>query len=82
MNNAVDSEAPSQFEVVKKIKVPTLLLMGDREKGAIVSTEVAQERAKLIPDLQIPHLKCANHDIRRSKFNEYMAALKDFLDEV
>jgi pimeloyl-ACP methyl ester carboxylesterase len=82
MKNAVDSDVPSQFDVVKKIKVPTLLLMGDREKGAIVSTEVAQEMAKLIPDLRIAHLEGANHDIRRSKFNEYMTALKTFLDEI
>jgi hypothetical protein len=36
---------------------------------------------KLIPDLQIAHLKGANHDIRRAKFDEYMAALKNFLTE-
>ncbi len=81
MKNAGDSVIPSPFETLKKVKVSTLLLMGDRERGSIVSVEVAQEMAKLIPDLQIAHLKGANHDIRRSKFDEYMTALQNFLDE-
>ena len=81
MRNAGDSVIPPPFDVLKKVKVPTLLLMGDREKGSIVSAEVAQEMAKLIPDLQIAHLKGANHDIRRTKFDEYMIALQNFLAE-
>jgi pimeloyl-ACP methyl ester carboxylesterase len=81
MKNAADSDYPSPFEVLEKIKVPTLLIMGDRELGSIVSIEAAQEMTKAIPDLQIAHLKGANHDIRRSKFSEYMQALGDFLDE-
>ncbi len=79
MKNAGDSEMPSQFEVLKKIEVPTLLFMGDREKGSIVSEEAAQEMAKILPDLRVVHLKGANHDIRRSKFEEYMIALQKFL---
>jgi len=82
LKNAGDSEMPDQFEALKKIKVPTLLLMGDREQGAIVSEEAAQEMAKILPDLRVVHLKGANHDIRRAKFDAYMAALRNFLDEV
>ena len=70
-----------QFETLKKIKIPTLLIMGDRDLGSIVSTEVAQEMAKILPDLQVAHLAGANHDIRRAKFEEYMIALKKFLSE-
>jgi N-formylmaleamate deformylase len=73
---------PSPFEAVKKVKVPTLLFMGDREKGSIVSVEVAEKMKTLIPDLQVSHLEGANHDIRRSKFEEYMTALKTFLAQV
>jgi N-formylmaleamate deformylase len=73
---------PSPFEAVKKVKVPTLLFMGDREKGSIVSVEVAEKMKTLIPDLQVFHLEGANHDIRRSKFDEYMTALKTFLAQV
>ena len=70
------------FEVAKKIKIPVLLIMGDRDAGSIVSTEVAQKLANIIQTLQIAHLKGANHDIRRAKFDEYMQALKTFLAEL
>lgn len=72
----------SQYKVLEKINVPTLLIMGDREKGSIVSIEAAQELAKAIPDLHVAHLKGANHDIRRSKFDQYCEALKQFLYEI
>ena len=83
MMNATDSvdNPPFSLQVAEKITVPTLLIMGDREKGSIVSVQVAQEMNKLIPDLQIAHLRGANHDIRRSKFDEYMSAVRKFLDE-
>ncbi len=55
--------------------------MGDREKGAIVSPEVAQKMAQVIADLRIAHLTGTSHDIRRTKFGEYMQVLRDFLDE-
>ena len=83
MMNVTDSvdNPPFSLQVAEKITVPTLLIMGDREKGSIVSVQVAQEMKKLIPDLQIAHLRGANHDIRRSKFDEYMTAVRKFLDE-
>ena len=82
MMNAADSpDPPFSLQVAEKITAPTLLIIGDREKGSIVSLEVAQEMGKLIPDFQVAHLKGANHDIRRSKFDEYMHAVRKFLDE-
>ncbi|MCP5100480.1 MAG: alpha/beta hydrolase [Chloroflexi bacterium] len=82
LRNAADEVVVSPFDELKKITVPTLLLMGDRDLGSIVSPEVAQEMAKALPGLQIAHLKGANHDIRRAKFEEYMQVLRKFLDEV
>lgn len=79
LHNGLMIDAP--FETVQKITVPTLLIMGDREKGAIVSQEVAQKMAQLIPDFKVVHLVGATHDIRRVKFDEYMEALKTFLAE-
>ncbi len=79
LNKGLIIAAP--FETVKKITVPTLLIMGDREKGAIVSQEVAQKMAQLIPDFQVVHLVDATHDIRRVKFYEYMETLQTFLAE-
>lgn len=79
MRNIIDPEDGFPSYVLKKIRVPTLLIMGDREKGAIVSQEAAQELAAILPDLQVTHLPGANHDIRRAKFDEYMQSLKSFL---
>jgi pimeloyl-ACP methyl ester carboxylesterase len=81
MKDSINTESPFPSEVLKKIQAPTILIMGDHDLGAITSEKTAQEMKKLIPDLQIAHLKGANHDIRRAKFDEYMAALKNFLTE-
>jgi len=71
-----------QLEALRKVKVPTLLIMGDRELGSIVSSEVAQEMATVLPSLQVAHLAGANHDIRRAKFEEYIVVLREFLARV
>jgi N-formylmaleamate deformylase len=82
MKNPANMDMASQLEVLKKIKVPTLLIMGDRDLGSIVSGEAAAEMTKVLPGLQVAHLAGANHDIRRAKFEEYMTVLKKFLKEV
>ncbi len=82
MKKSDGTELAYPHEVVKNIKVPTLLFIGDREKGSSVSKEVAQKMDEAIPDFRVVHLEGANHDIHRSKFDEYMAALQDFLREV
>jgi N-formylmaleamate deformylase len=70
------------FEVFKQITVPVLLFIGDREKMSIVSVETAQEAARVNERLQVVHLEGASHDIRRTRFDGYMPALKKFLAEV
>jgi len=73
---------PDPFGMAGKIKVPVLLFRGDRDSGAIVSEEVAQELGKVIADLEVVHLAGANHDIRRAKFDGYMPSLKKFINKV
>ncbi|MEN8172979.1 MAG: alpha/beta hydrolase [Chloroflexota bacterium] len=82
IKNSIDNEVLLPLDVFAKISVPTLLFIGDREKGSIVSIEVAQEMKKAVPDLQTAHLAGANHDIRRARFDGYMTALNSFLQEV
>ena len=82
MKNSDEPEMYFPEEVIRKLKVPTLLFMGDREKGSVVSKEVAQKMAEIIPDFKTVHLKGANHDIRRSKFDEYITSLQEFLKKV
>jgi N-formylmaleamate deformylase len=70
------------FEAFRQITVPVLLFIGDREKMSIVSVETAQEAARVNERLQVVHLEGASHDIRRTRFDGYMPALKKFLGEV
>lgn len=71
------NDAP--FDVLNKINTPAVLIMGDRESGAIVSEESAREMSKALPGLEIARLKGASHDIRRVKFDEYIAVLENFI---
>jgi pimeloyl-ACP methyl ester carboxylesterase len=70
------------FEVFRRITVPVLLFIGDREKMAIVSQETAHKAAQVNHRIQLVHLEGASHDIRRTRFDGYMPALKQFLYEV
>ena len=72
-------EIADPFEVFKRINVPVLLFIGDKEKMSIVSPETAQKAASLNDKIQVVHLEGASHDIRRTRFDGYMPALKDFL---
>jgi N-formylmaleamate deformylase len=76
----LDLSAP--FEVFKKISVPILLFIGDKEKMSIVSEATAREASRVNAKVQVVHLEGASHDIRRTRFDGYMPALKKFLGEV
>lgn len=65
--------------VFKKVTVPVLLLIGDREKMAIVTQEVAREISMANDKIEVVHLAGASHDIRRTRFDGYMSALQSFL---
>jgi N-formylmaleamate deformylase len=75
-------EIADPFEVFKKISVPVLLFIGDKEKMSIVSKESAQKAASLNDKVKVVHLEGASHDIRRTRFDGYMPALKDFLKDI
>ena len=81
-NISTDFSIVSFYSVLEKIKDPALLIMGDRERGSIVSKETAQEMSKYLTDLKVVHLGGASHDIRRVKFDAYIIELKAFLNKV
>jgi N-formylmaleamate deformylase len=70
------------FAVFKKVSVPILLIIGDKEKMSIVSPESAQKAVEANPKVQVIRLEGASHDIRRTRFDGYMPALKKFLEEI
>jgi N-formylmaleamate deformylase len=76
----MDLSAP--FEVFSRITVPVLLFIGDKAKMSIVSPQAAREAARVNPKVQVVHLEGASHNIRRTRCDGYMPALKKFLREV
>ncbi len=75
-------EFSDPFEAFTRISVPVLLIIGDREKMSIVSHEAAQEAARLNDKVSVVHLEGASHDIRRTRFDGYLPAVKQFLGEM
>jgi N-formylmaleamate deformylase len=67
---------------IKKITSPVVLFTGDVEKMAIVSPAAAQEMLKANERVELVHLEGASHDIRRTRFEEYMHALRGFLRRI
>ena len=78
----MEMDISDPFEVFRLITVPVLLFIGDREKMSIVSQEAAQKAVQVSNKIQVVHLAGASHDIRRTRYNGYMPALKKFLEEM
>ena len=78
---AMRLHASDPFEAFHMVTVPALLFIGDREKMSIVSQAAAQRVLEVNSKIQVVHLAGASHDIRRTRFDGYMPALKKFLAE-
>ncbi|HEY4388282.1 MAG TPA: alpha/beta hydrolase [Ktedonobacteraceae bacterium] len=72
-------ELPDWRELVGQISSPTLLLIGDTGRGAIVSRETAQQATQVLHDGQFIQIHGAGHNIRREQHAAYMAAITTFL---
>ena len=66
---------------IGRVACPALLFRGDPEADSILSAEQAESLRALIPQLRIVHIPGASHDIRRDRFDAYLAALRGFLDD-
>ena len=69
-------------DVARRIKVPTLLIIADLQKGAIVTPETAQIAQELNPLIQFVQIPGAGHNIRRENFKDYMEAVGGFLKTI
>jgi pimeloyl-ACP methyl ester carboxylesterase len=65
-------------QVVAQLKVPILLIMGDRE--VTVTPDLAEEAKQLSPAITSVHIANAGHSVRRDQFAAYAEAVKAFLD--
>ena len=80
----MDFNASDPLVSFEKIQVPVLLFIGDKEKTkmSIVSRKTAAEVVKRNARVQVVQLDNATHDIRRTRFDGYMPALKKFLKDI
>lgn len=65
-------------EVAKAIQVPTLLITGSNEKGALITPEISQKAMQINANFEVANLD-AEHGIRRELFAEYMEVVIAFL---
>lgn len=79
----LDFNVSDPLEPFDHIQVPVLLFIGDKEKTkmSIVSKSTAAAVVKRNAGVQVVQLDGATHDIRRTRFDGYMPALKQFLLE-
>lgn len=66
---------------VRRITCPTLLIIADPDKGAIVTPEAAAALQTLVPQTRVAHITGAGHSIRREQFTQYMDIVRSFLAE-
>jgi len=67
------------WELIAKLACPTLLIIADVEKGAIVDQTTADAVAALNSQIQVAHIAGAGHNIRREQAERYLAVVQEFL---
>jgi pimeloyl-ACP methyl ester carboxylesterase len=66
-------------ELAKKITVPTLIITGDNELGAIVTPKLGIEAVKLLEKGEFGHISAAGHCVRYEQYQPYLTMVKLFL---
>lgn len=69
-------------KVIQAIACPTLLLIAETSKGAIVTPEVAAQAAALNPHIQVVKVDGPGHNIRRENYPGFKRAVQDFLAKI
>lgn len=79
---SMDLFGSGQVELLGTISVPVLLFIGDKKKMSIVSPEAARQVTAVNPRVRVVQLEGADHNIRRTRFDGYLPALKEFLESI
>jgi N-formylmaleamate deformylase len=69
-------------EAFARVKCPTLLLAGNREKGGVLSTEEVEEARRRLPGLEVASFPNTGHNVSREDFGRYMSVVVGFLARV
>jgi len=70
---------PNWRELVKAIDVPTLIVTGDLERGAMVSPKMGVEAVALHEKIEFGHISSAGHCVRYEQYAPYLTMTKLFL---
>ena len=79
LSSILEPPRRSWQELLARVTCPALLITADPERGAIVTAEQSAEAARIAPSLGVVHLPGAGHNIRRERFDGYVAAVRAFL---
>ena len=66
-------------ERAKAIKVPTLIITGDNERGAIVTPKLGVEAVQLFDKGEFGHISAAGHCVRYEQYHPYLTMVQLFL---
>jgi pimeloyl-ACP methyl ester carboxylesterase len=66
-------------EVAQAIQVPTLIITGDNDRGAIVKPSLGVEAVELLSHGEFGHISHAGHCVRYEQFQAYLTMVKLFL---
>lgn len=65
--------------IAKAIDVPTLIITGDNDLGAIITPELGVEAIELMSSCEFGHISGAGHCVRYEQYQPYLTMLRLFL---
>jgi pimeloyl-ACP methyl ester carboxylesterase len=68
--------------LLMRITAPTLLIMSDTERGAIISPQLASSLQVGVPHAQVVRVDNAGHCIRRDQPGKYLEVVRTFIKEL
>ncbi len=66
-------------DLARIITVPTLIVTGDKELGALISPEMGVEAVKLLDKGEFGHISSAGHCVRYEQYQPYLNMVRLFL---
>jgi pimeloyl-ACP methyl ester carboxylesterase len=81
-STARDAASPVDWPtLLRQIRCPALLIIGDPALGALVSASQAATLQEQVPTLRVAHIANASHDVRRDQSGDFLAVISPFLAE-
>jgi N-formylmaleamate deformylase len=68
-------------ETFARVQCPVLIIRADNHRGSMVTPELAEEAARLNPNVSSVHVPGAGHNIRRENYAGFMEAVRAFIRE-